>query len=790
MKLYRAPKQKLHQDKSLPWHAALVVLAFLVGDIITPGSQSWLSQMLMAAQYYVDYSLGLDTNNGTAWATPMKTLDQITKNLNNGDWVYCAESPDPTSIGNATWTAGDRTVTLATACAALMYACDGATTGYKWLPSASVTTSQSTTMKEGTHSAFLSVDATFTTGVIATANLGADLNCSSYQQISFWVRANAAVTANCLALAMYSDDYPTAALTNLTGKAYIPSIPAANLWQPVTVDYGGALGTVRTIALIAETHPGWRTGVGINIDDILACKAPTEADSLTLTSLISKNTAGEPWFAIGAITGTPAVTVELESINAAPSSTIGSYGGTTDVSPVETFKRECFATTPVAAAATAVQTINDSGAAGAPIVIAGGYQNGADVTVAPTGSNLTIYQGSNGNGYGIYATGRSYVSLSRLGTARYNYGFYLTGTQTGIAVNDCYGIGTTSSSIYFGAVLSACSISRFYSTAATSVGFNLNQGNGDTTIFAVTDCVIHGSGGACGYQVTNCTLVTFDGCTAAACANYGFHIGWGTYGPCYFVDCVSDGKSIGSHGFSFTGGSRWPLNLYNCSTTGHTTAGLRNVNPTDIYCRDTSIAETVEAAGFVNYGGVVYSTNHDDSAGSHYKWEYGATYNSQQSVRHTESGWAWQLSPTNAARSSTWPLRLPIGQVYLAAGTSCTVTCWMQRSNTGLSGGLVCPGGQLAGLASDVSDTSWTVAAGEWEQQSITLSTQTEAGMVSIEAQAWDGSTYSLYVDDLDATPAAPTGTLTGLDAGDGSGPAYINAPAGGGGTRVTGGGY
>ena len=103
----------------------------------------------------------------------------------------------------------------------------------------------------------------------------------------------------------------------------------------------------------------------------------------------------------------------------------------------------------------------------------------------------------------------------------------------------------------------------------------------------------------------------------------------------------------------------------------------------------------------------------------------------------------------------------------------------MRRSNTGLTLSLVCPGGQITGVASDVSD-SVTEIADTWEQLSIVL-TSTESGVVTVEAQAYGGSTYTGYVDDAGSNQ---TGTFSGLDNGVGSGPVWINSAAAAG-TRV-----
>jgi hypothetical protein len=65
---------------------------------------------------------------------------------------------------------------------------------------------------------------------------------------------------------------------------------------------------------------------------------------------------------------------------------------------------------------------------------------------------------------------------------------------------------------------------------------------------------------------------------------------------------------------------------------------------------------------------------------------------------------------------------------------------------------LVCPGGQIAGVSTDV-EASVTASANTWEELTITF-TPTEAGVVAIEAIAWGGSTHTGYVDDLTITQA------------------------------------
>jgi hypothetical protein len=144
-----------------------------------------------------------------------------------------------------------------------------------------------------------------------------------------------------------------------------------------------------------------------------------------------------------------------------------------------------------------------------------------------------------------------------------------------------------------------------------------------------------------------------------------------------------------------------------------------------------------------------------DALGATRVWTDGGTISTETGadLRHTASGVSWKISPTNASlRIAAYPLDFVLATVAVNADAEVTVTCWMRRSNTGLTGKLVCRGGQIDGVASDVTD-SVTEAADTWEQLSIAF-TPTEAGVVQIEAWAYGGTTYSLYVDDISITQA------------------------------------
>ena len=129
----------------------------------------------------------------------------------------------------------------------------------------------------------------------------------------------------------------------------------------------------------------------------------------------------------------------------------------------------------------------------------------------------------------------------------------------------------------------------------------------------------------------------------------------------------------------------------------------------------------------------------------------GAIY-SETSVRHTASGYAWKLSPANTNLSASTPLWFKVAEIAVNANSQVTVSAWMRRTNTGVTGRLICRGGQIAGVDNDVYQ-DMDAAADTWQQRTIQF-TPTAAGVVEIEAWAYGGTAYSVYVDDLSVSQA------------------------------------
>jgi hypothetical protein len=148
----------------------------------------------------------------------------------------------------------------------------------------------------------------------------------------------------------------------------------------------------------------------------------------------------------------------------------------------------------------------------------------------------------------------------------------------------------------------------------------------------------------------------------------------------------------------------------------------------------------------------IFSEKHDGIADNHQIFTDGGLIRSEATVRHTASGISWALLPTSTNRSATYPLDLSIAKVACAANALVTFKAWLRRTDTGLTLRLNCKGAQLSGIPNDVT-AAMSAGANVWEEITITFQ-PTEAGVVEILAEAWGGTNFVGYIDDLTITQA------------------------------------
>jgi hypothetical protein len=525
---------------------------------------------------------------------------------------------------------------------------------------------------------------------------------SGYQQVSFWIRSDliGTIAAGVHELRLCSDTTGDVTVNTVS----IPAMNATSRWMPFTVDLGTNLGSsIQSIALYVVTDTGAQTLIFSNI---IACKASSAADSLTLTSLIGKNTTGETWWGIQSINGTR-VMFDADT-NATPiNTTVRGYYGTSET--VTTWKRETIKLGPAASAFAEPQIIQESGTSDSEITYSGGW----DRTAMTTQTLETWLDGQNGNGIAIsFQSTGGYISLSNIAGVRWNtainHGF-TSSSNLGIKTNAVTGNNNITG---FAFTPSAVVLSIAHAVANSTTGVSIGNISSKDSIVAIG---ASNSNGSIGVNITgNCIAKT-----NAANNPEG-------------IRCSTSVKLI-----------------YDSNLQGNTSGIVINNQSANI--RNTLISDTSEISNS-GLSSEAFSQNHDQTTDNHKIFLSGALISSATDQRKTASGISWKIQPTSTNRSSTWPVTLSLAKVACAANSLVTVKAWMRRSNTGLTMRLVCKGGQIAGVASDVVD-AMTAAADTWAEQTITF-TPTEVGVVEITAEAWGGTTFSGWVDDMTISQA------------------------------------
>lgn len=116
------------------------------------------------------------------------------------------------------------------------------------------------------------------------------------------------------------------------------------------------------------------------------------------------------------------------------------------------------------------------------------------------------------------------------------------------------------------------------------------------------------------------------------------------------------------------------------------------------------------------------------------------------SLVYGSSSFSWIIATFNNFVNVRIPANVKLTTVLCKANRQVTVKIWMRRNDALLTGKLLCTGGQIGGVNTDVSSSLTTTNA--WEELAISF-TPNEDGAVNIYAQTWwAGSTsYLVYVD-------------------------------------------
>lgn len=647
---------------------------------------------------------------GSSWADAWLTAmyGATGTRIAAGDVIRIKKSPDPTLVESVsgstpTWTNASKTVTLATARTANISLCESGA-GFASDQGANVVVTNGSTyrFKQGAGSLKMAFTAGAAVGAAATAAISST-DYSGYQQVSFWIRSTVALAAGDLQIKL---------IGSVTNTINVPAIPCANAWQVCTVNTAGALcSDVTSVQIYQAVDKG---AMDVYIDNILACKASSSADSITLTSLISKNSAAsggnEAWYPIQSINDT---TITIDNLVDTLVSEGRGYTGTSEAA--ELYKRETIKSTPQTTSTGYVHYVNGNGTE------AGGYieyQCGYDASTGEQNGE-TWLDGQNGQGAGFTfsnAGARSFIKLNRLSVCRFYIGITL------YSLFNCaitmHGITACTSTLYgSGHEINKCKIT--ITNQNNNSGLQNNAYNQDSE-----------------FAFTNLIGNLYD---------YG-HIYKGGEGSKYYITRYANNLS-----YLILVEQTRIYNMTSCQRIdARSSGGLFNciIDDTTEYSSESTY----------KYSGKVFSHNHDNTPGNHLMMTSYATVQTSTSSGdlHTAGGTAWKMTLSNALRSVYWPVTFPVAQIAVNASTLVTVSLWMKRSsNTGVAGRLVCRKDQLAGIDSDVS-TSITAASDTWEQVTITF-TPSVAGVVEIEVEGYlqgGASSGTICIDDFAVSQA------------------------------------
>ena len=660
------------------------------------------------ATYYLDYENGNNANSGADWANAWKDLTNgaTAARIAPGDTIRIAKSPDPVSLGiTATWTNLSKTVTLASALTLEVDDCDSGWTA----ANSSTVTHPTATRKEG--SAHVTVTkATYATSTLyAYKALAGSTDFSGYDALTFWVRNDAAIAdGNRWVICLCSD----AAGATPVDSFSIPAIPSTNRWLPLTIARtgGGNLGAaIQSVAIYSGTSAP-TGGQDLLVDNINACTF----GGFSLQSLISKSSAAhitasdETWHGIQSIVGTT-VLLDLDT-NTIAAAGRGYYGATETVT---TYRRETIKTALAASATTQVQAVQDSGTtAGGNITFSGGWDTGST-----TQNGETFFDGCNGNGYGVYMISKTYVSVERLSVARYGNGCYFANGASVLVTSLGAAVCCANAGVYSGS----------YQHHLTLASANNNGVSG-----------LDEQG--CGAAIDAGRLVNN--------GSYGLNI-QGSYRPAASLQQAANNASSGVIVNSARGGVS--VRVDECESNG--ASGWRNLL-SDALFTDSANNDTTEVFAVSTYTNARIRSQNHDLGGYDWEWTDGGTINSEATNRAGGTGKMWKMLTSSTTRTAAYPLDWELGPVALVGGETNTVKVWLKKAHaTNVNGRLVCRGGQVDGISTDVTAT--LADNTNWQELTLTLS-PTDDCVVMLEVWAeYVAGHAAVYVDEISEVSSA-----------------------------------
>lgn len=188
--------------------------------------------------------------------------------------------------------------------------------------------------------------------------------------------------------------------------------------------------------------------------------------------------------------------------------------------------------------------------------------------------------------------------------------------------------------------------------------------------------------------------------------------------------------------------------IKNLTTVGNLTGSVGADICGYVGISDSNLQEPAALGTTLGFAGnKVYFQNLDQVADNHFiGLDYGSIYSSS-AVTRSGSGYSWALAPTNSYRSATYPLDLKVSTFAVQANKIVNISAYVRRTNANLTCRLRIPGGQIGGATNDLISYA-SGSADTWEEVTMSF-LPTENGVIDLFFEVYGGSTYTGYIDDL-----------------------------------------
>lgn len=639
------------------------------------------------------------------------------------------------------------------------------------------------------------IGTTASNGKLAYYELPSTLDLSGYQQVSFMFRSNLVTNAN-------SNKFSLRLCTDTAGNTSVHTIPIDfknqkdNVWTGLTVDLGTNLNSsVKSVALYQDATPS-STSV-IYLQNIIACKASSAADSITLNKLVGLNTSDDTaWYPLQFIWDN----ILFLKTQARGKNPYGYYGSNAAAFSATNTSATIYQRSQVRPYDSDVSQNdysqwdynNAAGTEASPITISGGWDetsmstrngktciefNGSMTPVDPTGNHVQLSHIYLTNFGRVTQTTGAYRKWSNYGVSHFDDGFKFDSSNT-----DVQGLGLD---FIIGV------------SSGTNAAIQLNSGStfsGSQSDFYIKQAAGSNHGGQIIYALTGAGTSSWDLLNLVACGSQPIRINTGSTAA---INTLKFGYNSATGNIpTATGGTIIcnrldAINPYYQAAKSSGTFVIDDLNVTKdttfgtyykrygsnftisytLWVDSGSLMKVVDAGTIPNQvyvnggvmqlkgtvssfsksltsGGILESIDHEGVSGTNKAFFDGGNIISEETTtRHTASGVAWKCTESGSCTIS-------LGKIVVSASSAVTVGLWTYKNHADRAiVKLKIPADPLKGLSEQTVD-NLSASVNTWTKIEKTF-TPTRAGVIEIQVQFTNltSSQFSI-IDDLEVSQA------------------------------------